>query len=507
MKHLSDIHEVLRTYYGYTSFRKGQEEIIHSLISGRDTLAVMPTGAGKSLCYQIPALRMEGITLVISPLISLMQDQVRALISIGVRAAYLNSSLTPRQMELAIDNARHGVYKIIYVAPERLETESFLDFACHRNIPLIAVDEAHCISQWGHDFRPSYTQIAGFIEKLPKRPVVAAFTATATPNVKKDIVSQLRLKNPFSMTLGFDRENLYFGIYKPLDKTQFVIDYIRQNMDQSGIVYCLTRKLVDELTVSLNEAGISALPYHAGMSDSDRTFHQNEFIYDRAKVMVATTAFGMGIDKPDVRYVLHYNMPANMEDYYQQAGRAGRDGEPSDCILLYSGRDVRINEFLIRKSEENENADPEEVQKHIEIQLEKLKQMTFYSTSAYTCLRKKILNYFGEKFLPPCNNCSYCRHDTENSFKKIRVLPAEKQLFVDEALLGRLEKMRIALANRSGVPAYSVVTDRTLRELSAYRPRNIGDLAKIYGLGEVKIKRYGQDFLDVINRYENEADF
>lgn len=503
---MADIYEILKKYYGYTSFRKGQQEIIEHLISGRDILAVMPTGAGKSLCYQIPALCFDGITIVISPLISLMQDQVRALIAMGVRAAYLNSSLTPRQMELAMDNARRGIYKIIYAAPERLETESFLNFACNQNISLIAVDEAHCISQWGHDFRPSYMQIADFIAKLPKRPVVAAFTATATDRVKSDIIHNLRLKEPFSMGLGFDRENLYFAVYKPVDKTQFVLNYVNGNLDKSGIIYCLTRKAVDEVARILNENGISALPYHAGMSDADRAFHQNEFIYDRAKVIVATSAFGMGIDKPDVRYVIHYNMPANMEDYYQQAGRAGRDGEPSECILLYSGSDYHTNEYLIRKSEENENADPDEVAKHIKIQLEKLKLMTFYSTSKTTCLRKRILNYFGEQFLPPCHNCSYCRNDTEKRYHT-RPTADNKKLFIDEALLARLEKTRSDLAKRSGIPAYSVIYDKTLRELAAYRPRNLHDIAKIGGFGEVKIQRYGQAFIDAVNLYEDEADF
>ena len=416
---MADIYGILKSYYGYTSFRKGQEDVINSLLSGRDTLAVMPTGAGKSLCYQIPALCMEGVTLVISPLISLMQDQVRNLIAMGIRGAYLNSSLTPRQMEKAIANAKQGMYKIIYVAPERLEMPSFIDFACSQNIPFVAVDEAHCISQWGHDFRPSYMQIADFIAKLPKRPVLAAFTATATQMVRSDIIKNLRLREPYSIGLGFDRENLYFGVYSPIDKTKFVVDYVKSHENKSGIIYCLTRRYVDELAEKLQDNGISALPYHAGLEDSERSFNQNEFIYDKAKVIVATNAFGMGIDKPDVRYVIHYNMPANIEDYYQQAGRAGRDGEPSDCILLYSGKDVRINEYLINKSEENELLDPVDVQKHIAIKLEKLKLMTFYSTSKTTCLRKRILNYFGEAYIPPCDHCSYCVKLSEEQIKKV----------------------------------------------------------------------------------------
>ncbi len=494
---MADIYGILKSYYGYTSFRKGQEDVINSLLSGRDTLAVMPTGAGKSLCYQIPALCMEGVTLVISPLISLMQDQVRNLIAMGIRGAYLNSSLTPRQMEKAIANAKQGMYKIIYVAPERLEMPSFIDFACSQNIPFVAVDEAHCISQWGHDFRPSYMQIADFIAKLPKRPVLAAFTATATQMVRSDIIKNLRLREPYSIGLGFDRENLYFGVYSPIDKTKFVVDYVKSHENKSGIIYCLTRRYVDELAEKLQDNGISALPYHAGLEDSERSFNQNEFIYDKAKVIVATNAFGMGIDKPDVRYVIHYNMPANIEDYYQQAGRAGRDGEPSDCILLYSGKDVRINEYLINKSEENELLDPVDVQKHIAIKLEKLKLMTFYSTSKTTCLRKRILNYFGEAYIPPCDHCSYCVKLSEEQIKKVQVPVLDKEL------LTVLEEARSNLAKRWGIPAYSVVNDRTLREMAMYRPKTEADLLKIYGIGQVKSQRYGKTFINAIEKYES----
>lgn len=494
---LADIYGVLKNYYGYTSFRKGQENVIIALLSGKDTLAVMPTGAGKSICYQIPALCMEGITLVISPLISLMQDQVRNLIAMGIRGAYLNSSLTPRQMEKAIANAKQGIYKIIYVAPERLEMPSFLDFARSQNISLVAVDEAHCISQWGHDFRPSYMQIAEFISKLPKRPVVAAFTATATQMVKADIVKNLHLKDPYYIGLGFDRENLYFGVYTPVDKTKFVLDYVKSHENKSGIIYCLTRRYVDELAEELQDNGISALPYHAGLEDAERFFNQNEFIYDRAKVIVATNAFGMGIDKPDVRYVIHYNMPANIEDYYQQAGRAGRDGEPSDCILLYSGKDVNINKYLINKSDENEFLDPIDVQRNIAIKLEKLKLMTFYATSKTTCLRKKILNYFGEKYIPPCNHCSYCIKISEEQIKKVQVPVLDKEL------LTVLEDTRLKLSKRSGIPAYSVVNDRTLREMAMYRPKTQADLLKIYGIGQVKLQRYGKTFINAIKEYES----
>ena len=503
------IYEILKKYYGYDSFRSGQEDIIRAVISGRDVSAVMPTGAGKSLCYQIPALCSAGITIVISPLISLMQDQVRSLISMGVRAAYLNSSLTFSQLARATENAKRGMYKIIYAAPERLESPDFIDFACNADIPIIAVDEAHCISQWGHDFRPSYTRISDFIEKLPKRPVIAAFTATATGVVKNDIISQLHLRDPYTITTGFDRKNLYFGVYKPMDRTAFMMDYVEANKDKSGIIYCGTRKTVDELAMILIDNGYSALPYHAGMDDVDRTRNQEDFIYDRAKIMVATTAFGMGIDKPDVRYVLHYNMPKNIEDYYQQAGRAGRDGDPSECILLYSPRDVKLNEYLIDKSAENEDVDPVQIQKFIEMEKEKLRQMTFYSTSQTVCLRKRILTYFGESFRAPCHNCSVCRKENNRSFVRdyVKRRKEKQELIIDEALCDRLTAYRSKTALRQGVPVYSVLQDSVLRELSAFKPRNLSELSDIKGIGEVKLKRYGNDILEIINTYEDEAEF
>ncbi len=503
-----DIYELLKKYYGYDSFRNGQEAIINSILSDRDVAAVMPTGAGKSICYQIPALALSGITLVISPLISLMQDQVRALISSGVKAAYLNSTLTARQMEIATANAVKGMYKIIYVAPERLTTESFIDFACNQKISLIAVDEAHCISQWGHDFRPSYTQISDFIQKLPHRPVIAAFTATATSQVKHDIINSLKLNNPLTLSTGFDRKNLYFGTYKPLDKDKFLLNYISKNEDSSGIIYCSTRKNVMSVTELLTTGGFSALPYHAGLSDAERAYNQNEFIYDRTKIIVATNAFGMGIDKPNVRYVVHYNMPQNIEDYYQQAGRAGRDGEPSECILLYSGRDVKVNEFLIKNGGENESADEDEKQHFIDNELEKLKMMTFYSTSKTVCLRKRILNYFGESFSAPCDNCSVCNGDSAEEYSEhIIITPDSRRLYIDEALLERLKKLRDSIAAKSGIPSYSVINDTAVKEMAAFRPRTQSELTRVSGFSELKILRYGQSFLNVVNEYEKEADF
>ena len=501
---MADIYGILKKYYGYTFFRRGQEKIIRNILDGNDICAVMPTGAGKSICYQIPAIAFDGITIVVSPLISLMQDQVRSLISMGIRAAYLNSSLTLRQMDMAIRNAKKGLYKIIYVAPERLKTDSFADFAANNNISLIAVDEAHCISQWGHDFRPSYMEISDFVSMLPKRPVIAAFTATATERVKRDIKTYLGLNSPYTVTTGFDRENLYFGTYKPIDKMKFILDYVSSHKENSGIIYCSTRRGVDTVAGMLSENGYSALPYHAGMTDGERAFNQGEFIYDRAKIIVATSAFGMGINKPNVRYVIHNNMPQNMEEYYQQAGRAGRDGEPSDCILLYSGKDVKINEFLIKNSSKNQSLSENERNVHIKSELEKLKMMTFYSTSKTVCLRKRILEYFGESFIPPCGNCSICRRESRDSYSHIVFKSGtEKRPLVDEILLERLNKKRKTLALAAGVPDFAILGDSALKEIAVYCPQSIAQLSKISGMSELKIRRYGYEFLNVVKEYNN----
>ena len=404
--------QILKKYFGYDTFREGQEEVIDTILSGRDVVGIMPTGAGKSLCYQIPALMMGGITLVISPLISLMKDQVSALNQAGILAAFLNSSLSEMQYYTVLRLAKAGRYPIIYVAPERLLNEEFLDFALHVKISMIAVDEAHCVSQWGQDFRPSYLKIMEFIERLPDRPVVSAFTATATQEVKEDIIDILQLQEPFVTTTGFDRQNLFFSVQTPRDKYGFIRDYVAEHRTESGIIYCISRKLVEEVCQKLIQEGYSATRYHAGLSDEERRNNQDDFIYDRCQIMVATNAFGMGIDKSDVRYVLHYNMPKNMESYYQEAGRAGRDGEPARCILLYSGQDVITNRFFIENNQENQELDPVTRAIVQERDEERLKKMTFYCFT-HECLREYILRYFGEYGPNYCGNCQNCLTEFE----------------------------------------------------------------------------------------------
>ena len=399
--------QILKKYFGYDTFREGQEEVIDGILSGRDVLGIMPTGAGKSLCYQIPALMMGGITLVISPLISLMKDQVSALNQAGILAAYLNSSLTVNQYYKVLNLAKTGRYPIIYVAPERLLNEEFLDFALHVDISMVAVDEAHCVSQWGQDFRPSYLKIMEFIDKLPQRPVISAFTATATREVRDDIIDILKLQDPFVTATGFDRENLFFSVQTPKDKYGYVCEYVTEHREESGIIYCISRKLVEEVCGKLIKEGFSVTRYHAGLSDEERRNNQDNFIYDRCRIMVATNAFGMGIDKSDVRYVIHYNMPKNMESYYQEAGRAGRDGEPSRCILLYSGQDVITNRFFIENNQENQELDPVTRALVQERDEERLRKMTFYCFT-HECLRDYILRYFGEYGSNYCGNCSNC---------------------------------------------------------------------------------------------------
>lgn len=404
--------QILKQYFGYDSFREGQETLINSILSGKDTFGIMPTGAGKSICYQVPGIMMDGITLVITPLISLMKDQVASLKEAGIRGAYFNSSLTPGQYYKALQLAKKGTYKIIYVAPERLMNPEFLDFARSVQISMITVDEAHCVSQWGQDFRPSYLKIIDFVNQLSYRPVLSAFTATATSQVKDDIIQILRLEDPTVLITGFDRINLYFAVEKPSSKINYVLNYLNKHPNTSGIIYCQTRKLVEEVTEQLNAAGFQATRYHAGLSDAERRDNQDAFVFDIKPIMVATNAFGMGIDKSNVHFVIHYNMPKDMESYYQEAGRAGRDGEKADCILLYSAKDVRINEFLISKESENDEMD--EIQRDLirERDRQRLKEMTFYCNTKY-CLRNYMLTYFGERAPRYCGNCSVCQTQFE----------------------------------------------------------------------------------------------
>ena len=386
--------------------------MVDSTLFGRDVLGIMPTGAGKSLCFQVPALLFPGITVVVSPLISLMKDQVSALNAAGVHAAYINSSLTEGQYRKAMELARQGRYKIIYVAPERLMTESFLSLIQAVEISMVAVDEAHCISQWGQDFRPSYLKIVDFISQLPRRPVIGAYTATATKAVREDILCILGLQNPKVMVTGYDRKNLYFAVEKPKDKMNALLEYLRKNPEKSGIIYCNTRKTVEEVQEALLGAGYSAVRYHAGLSDREKKENQEEFIYDRKPIMVATNAFGMGIDKSNVRFVIHYNMPKDIESYYQEAGRAGRDGEPGECILYYKAQDVKMNEFLIQQ-QGNEELDFEEQALIRERNMERLRKMTFYCFTN-ECLREYILRYFGEYGGNYCGNCKNCLTEFED---------------------------------------------------------------------------------------------
>ncbi len=504
-----NINQTLKQYFGYDSLRTGQEELINGILAGHDVLGIMPTGAGKSLCYQLPALMLKGITLVISPLISLMSDQVKALNQAGVHAAYINSSLTENQIRIALSYASQGRYKIIYVAPERLNTPRFLDFACNADISMLTVDEAHCISQWGQDFRPSYLEIAGFLTRLPRRPIVSAFTATATERVKNDIVASLGLNNPVTMVTGFDRPNLFFRVVTRKggsQKDNSIINYVKKHEDESGIIYCATKKNVDKLYTLLNEQGISAGRYHAGLSNDERKQNQEDFTYDRIRVMVATNAFGMGIDKSNVRYVLHYNMPQSLEYYYQEAGRAGRDGEEAECVLFFSKQDIMINKFLLQnKASAGDVAS--DMQKTANDQ-RKLQQMINYCETD-KCLREFILSYFGDTTPCICNKCSNCvvvEDEEEKTYvetgkkrKKAAQLAGLNEL--GAALFEKLRSVRTELAAEKSVPPYIICSDKTLKDICAKLPRDKEQLADVYGMGEQKIQNYGEAFVTAVNSF------
>ena len=621
--------QILKTYFGYDSFREGQTEIIDTILSGRDALAIMPKGAGKSLCYQVPALLLPGITLVVSPLISLMQDQVKSLNEAGIHAAYINSSLTEGQINKALSFAARGVYKIIYVAPERLETASFLSFALHTPISMVTVDEAHCISQWGQDFRPSYLKIIDFVEQLPGNPIISAFTATATEVVKNDIARILKLKNPNIVVTGFDRENLYYQVEHLTGKQKdiFIQNYIETHPNESGIIYCATRKNVDTLYEKLLKQGVSVTRYHAGMSNDIRKKSQDDFIYDRAQVVIATNAFGMGIDKSNVRFVIHYNMPQSMENYYQEAGRAGRDGEPAKCILLFSTQDVMISKLLLG-SKDFEGMDFQEIEQVKHQDSRRLQLMEGYCMTT-SCLRNYILEYFGETTHQPCDNCGNCHQefeeldmtldakwvvgcitemrgrygqalvigtllgskkarlkdigatsyncygqlenrteadlrllisqmirmgyitqtegeysvlkagniaDLQNKNTKIIIkkfkekekisttkkhkTPFKKDSFSastessstdstatnsshNSALFEALRQLRLQIAKEESVPPYIVFTDRTLIDMCSKLPQNEDEMLNVSGVGQNKLKKYGQRFLQEISAFQS----
>ena len=444
-----------------------------STLSGRDVLGIMPTGAGKSICFQVPALLFPGITIVVSPLISLMKDQVSALNAAGIHAAYINSSLTERQFYKAMDFARQGRYKIIYAAPERLMTESFLALAKEVPISMVAVDEAHCISQWGQDFRPSYLKIVDFIQQLPVRPVLAAYTATATKAVKENILCILGLQNPDVLVTGYDRKNLYFAVEKPKNKKEALLEYLRKNPEKSGVIYCNTRKTVEEVHQQLVQAGYPAVRYHAGLSEEEKKQNQEDFIYDAAPIMVATNAFGMGIDKSNVRFVIHYNMPKDIESYYQEAGRAGRDGEPGECILYYSGQDVKTNEFLIEQQVKNEEFGREEQEVIRERNYERLRKMTFYCFTN-ECLRDYILRYFGEYGGNYCGNCRSCLTEfqdvdvTEEASGILNMVVTSGQRYGIQAVIDAVHGSDSAKVRQFGLQEnsyYGVLKDRTIVRL------------------------------------------
>lgn len=468
-----DKYQVLKETFGYTTFRQGQERLVDSTLSGRDVLGIMPTGAGKSICFQVPALLFPGITIVVSPLISLMKDQVSALNAAGIHAAYINSSLTEGQFRKAMEFARQGRYKIIYAAPERLMTESFLALAQEVPISMVAVDEAHCISQWGQDFRPSYLKIVDFIQQLPMRPVLAAYTATATKAVKEDILCILGLKNPDVLVTGYDRKNLYFAVEKPKNKTEALLEYLRRNSEKSGIIYCNTRKTVEEVHQELVQAGYPVVRYHAGLSEEEKKQNQEDFIYDAAPIMVATNAFGMGIDKSNVRFVIHYNMPKDIESYYQEAGRAGRDGEPGECILYYGGQDVKMNEFLIEQQVSNEELGREEQEVIRERNYERLRKMTFYCFTN-ECLRDYILRYFGEYGVNYCGNCRNCLTEfqdvdvTEEAAGILNMTLSSGQRYGIQAVIDAVhgsDSAKVRQFRLQENPYYGVLKDRTIVRL------------------------------------------
>lgn len=534
-----DKQEVLRTYFGFSEFRDGQDEIVDRILNGQDVMCIMPTGAGKSICYQVPALLLDGITIVISPLISLMKDQVNSLTQAGVRAAYLNSSLSGKQYEKALRQALDGVYKIIYVAPERLLTKSFIDFSRSVKISMVTIDEAHCVSQWGHDFRPSYLKIADYFDQLGYRPIVSAFTATATREIRDDIVRILRLQDPYRITTGFNRENLYFEVQQPLDKMKALLNIVKMNTGKCGIVYCSTRKSVEDVSSALSRKGLSVTRYHAGLEDAERKENQEAFAGGLAKIIVATNAFGMGIDKSDVSFVVHYNMPKSIEGYYQEAGRAGRDGSPAECVLLYDVSDVKIIKYIMDLAPDNPALDEVMRQAVKQKELERLNYMIEYC-GRKTCLREYILTYFGANSGSNCGNCSNCRRaakplqiikiaagavgegtGTQPQSTVLRAAEqisaagtnksqtAEKKSCISDArspvdisfdieLFKKLSDLRMVFSRRDRVSASAVFPDEGIREMCLQLPMTENELVRIPGITLSRKQKYGKEFVAVI---------
>ena len=532
--HRLDKTEILSHYFGYRAFRPGQEKLIDRILAKQDVLGIMPTGAGKSICYQVPALMLPGTCLVISPLISLMKDQVMALKAAGVPAAFLNASLTEKQMFLAMERAAKGAYKIIYVAPERLRTPGFQYLVSRMNISMVAVDEAHCVSHWGHEFRPEYQRIAEFVDSLPERPHYCAFTATATEEVKKDIIELLGLRHPFIEVTGFDRPNLYFEVFHPKDRDDKLLSLCAEMRKKTGIVYCMSRKNVETVCRLLNQAGFSATRYHAGLEDEERRKNQEDFQFDRARIMVATNAFGMGIDKSNVRYVIHYNLPLSMEAYYQEAGRAGRDGLEARCILLYQKRDIGMGEYLLENSESKVEMSVAEKAQIQELEKRRFREVQRYAQTK-ECLRRFILRYFGESAglrCGACSNCQNAQHAREKVSRPVdgkgwaggsipTAVHADRSAGLRTAgtqpgtiagskgnpapekgtLFGYLQQIRNMRASNAGLPPYIVCSDQTLKNMEELLPLTVLEIAEINGMGFAKARAYGETFVRGISSW------
>lgn len=516
---VEDAKSVLSERYGYSSFRPGQERIVEAVLAGQDVLAVMPTGAGKSICYQVPAVLMGGLTIVVSPLISLMGDQVRSLLEVGIRGSYFNSTLKPYVRPEVLRRALAGWYDLMYVAPERLMDPLFREFAAKANVPLLAVDEAHCVSQWGQDFRPAYRMIREFVKVLPKRPVVAALTATATDRVRRDIVELLELDDPVVQVSGFDRKNLRLATHEltPKERKRWIANYLHRHGDESGIVYAMTRKRVEELAEHLDGEGIPVAAYHAGFENEERAVAQERFANDDVRVMVATNAFGMGIDKSNVRFVINDGMPLSLEEYYQEAGRAGRDGEVAECHLLWSKGDIRTAHFLIDNTDIPPELSSFERDRLVANRERLLGSMIGYAMST-SCLRRRILRYFGQDLEgvdETCASCSVCgwkepkravakyvgpsRTRSYASAVADDAAPEEVPSDEDEALFQRLRALRKRLADEAQVPPYVVFSDKTLREMVRLRPQNHSELLQVSGVGQTKLARYGDAFLEELS--------